>query len=166
MLKFDLKGQCVVLRPIPITLFFINLLSGWSCCRWRWNARWCRGIGCQFLFLTCALVVSNIEAVSIPANAAIFSIFYWVDKRLHSHVVVAVGLHKVDDVETIGAIASRVRDLEKVPLSETIRSIVILQVEIVLRICDLDRTAQIARFKPRLENYCLIQRIFLFIIRR
>lgn len=88
----------------------------------------------------------------MPTDLRGLSLLSAVDERLHTLVVVTVGLHQVNDIEAVGFIGSRVADFEEIPLCVAVSSVVILKVQIVLTISDFNCPSEVARFKSGFEN--------------
>ena len=78
------------------------------------------------------LVITNIVAVAVPANAArTCSFFCRVEKRLLSLIVTRIWLYQIDDVEFITYIFAGVWNFEVVPLSVGCRPVIILENQII-----------------------------------
>ena len=87
-------------------------------------------------FLTGTLVIGNIKAISLPADSIFFSFLDRVDQRLHALVIVRVGFHQIDNVESVNLIFACVLDSEEVPLGKAIGAIIVFKKQIVLKIID------------------------------
>ncbi len=83
------------------------------------------------LTLSCILIISNIKTVSLPTDPSGFGFFHRVNQRSHSIGICGIGLHQVDNIETICVILPSVLHLEVVPLCEASSAIVIFEVQIV-----------------------------------
>ena len=99
-----------------------------------------------------ALIVGDIEAISLPAYPVLLRLLDRVNQRLHPLIVVRVWFHKVDDVEAIDFVLYSIFDTEEIPLSEAIRAIVILKKQIVLEIIYLDSPFEICTLESTFED--------------
>ena len=86
------------------------------------------------LTLPSILIISNIKAISLPADASSFCFFDRVHQRPHSVGVCRVRLHQVDNVEAVRVVLPRVLYLEIVPLCESSGAIIIFEIQIVLEV--------------------------------
>lgn len=71
-------------------------------------------------------------------------------------IVQRVRLHHVDYVESVCLTRPRIAYAEVVPLSVPPSVIVRFQYQVVFEFIYLNRTSEVARFKPRLKNECVI----------
>eukprot|EP00354_Favella_ehrenbergii_P007736 CAMPEP_0170476818 /NCGR_PEP_ID=MMETSP0123-20130129/18159_1 /TAXON_ID=182087 /ORGANISM="Favella ehrenbergii, Strain Fehren 1" /LENGTH=314 /DNA_ID=CAMNT_0010748089 /DNA_START=652 /DNA_END=1597 /DNA_ORIENTATION=- len=99
-----------------------------------------------------SLIVCDIEAVALPANARLLGLFDGVDQRLHPLVIIGVGLHVVDDIEAVDLVFARVLDAEVEPLRVAVRPVVILQVQVVLKVRYFHRLTQIRRLETTFKE--------------
>ena len=75
-----------------------------------------------------------------------------VNQWFHTHVVVRIRLHQVDNIEAINSIFACVLHPEVVPLGIAASAIVVLQVQIILCVRNLDCLAQITTLKARFKD--------------
>lgn len=80
------------------------------------------------------LIISYIKAVSLPADASCLSLFDRVHQRPHPVGVCRVRLHQIDNIEAICVVFSCVLNLEIVPLGEAASTIIIFEIQIVLKV--------------------------------
>lgn len=105
------------------------------------------------------LIIGNILALTLPPKlASLAGIQDGVHNWLHALRVCRVGLHEVDEVETIGLILTRVLYSKVKPLGETLRAVVIFEIQIIFKWSDLYTFTQIATLEPRLKHERLICR--------
>jgi len=105
-----------------------------------------------WLLFSRALVVSNVVAVTVPPLLVLLRFFDAVDQRLHPHVVVAVGLHHVNEIEPIRFVFPRIMNSEEIPLRVGASSVVVLQEQVVLRVRNFDDSSQVTRLKSRFKH--------------
>lgn len=87
----------------------------------------------------------------MPTAFLFLCLFYAVNQRSHSLVVVTVGFHHVYYIESICTVLSSVRNSEKVPLAIPRRPIIVLKIKIIFSVSYFNGAAEITRFKPRLK---------------
>jgi hypothetical protein len=110
----------------------------------------------SLLFHT-VLVVADVLTVSLPAKARFtFRLFLRIDERSHSLIVRTLWLNEVDDVELVSYSFSIVADLEVVPLSIVVSTIVVLKDEVIFEFTNLDSSSQIATLESALKNESIV----------
>ena len=87
------------------------------------------------------LIVADVATTSYPAFACAFGLSFGIDEWAHSVIVQTVGLHQVDDIETILLTRPCVCNPEIVPLSVASRIVVRLQDQIILVLVHLNCSA-------------------------
>jgi len=102
------------------------------------------------------LVVRNVKAITAPPHAILGCLLDRVNKRLHSLVVIRIGLHEVDDIKAVHLVFARVFDLKEVPLSEAVSTVVVLQIQVIFAVTDLYSFAQVSTFEATLEDQRVI----------
>ena len=107
-------------------------------------------------FPASSLIVSDVDAIALPAYTTFFCFFDAINEWLHALIVVGVWLHKIDDVEAVLSVFSSVLNTEVVPLRVAVCTIVIFEVQVVFCIRYLDSLAQVTTFKSTLEYQRLI----------
>ena len=71
-------------------------------------------------------------------------------------VIIRVRFHKVYDIEPVDFVFPCVLDLEKVPLGEAICTVVVLQVQIILRVAYFHGLAEVSTFESAFKYQGLI----------
>ena len=107
-------------------------------------------------FPASSLIVSDVDAIALPAYTTFFCLFDTINERLHALIVVGVWLHKIDDVEAVLSVFSSVLNTEVVPLRVAVCTIVIFEVQVVFCIRYLDSLAQVTTLESTLEYQRLI----------
>lgn len=113
MSELKLEGKSVVEQTIA-TIWL--LITFFACGRISLE-RLDRSIRVPLLpFFARSLVVSDVEAIAVPAQINTICLLDWINQWFHALVVVAIRFHQVHYVKPIGHIFPCILDPEKVPL--------------------------------------------------
>lgn len=72
---------------------------------------------CETLLFQRCWIVSDLFSGAKPADITVFRSFFRIQERLHTVIEKGVWLHKVDNVECVLSVRTRIRNLEVKPLS-------------------------------------------------
>ena len=99
-----------------------------------------------------ALIVCDVETVTLPADSALFSLFATVDKRFHTLVVIRICFHQVNDVEAVNFILNSVLNSKEVPLRKAVGTVVILKKEVVFEVGDFNSLPQVGTLETTFKD--------------
>jgi hypothetical protein len=105
----------------------------------------------SLLLIVLILAIRDVSASSEPADSMIQRVLSAVLKDLHSRIIQRVWLQKVNDVELIAPVLSRIGDLKIEPLGVLICIVICLQDEVILVLRLLKCSSKVAGFKSRFK---------------
>ena len=85
-------------------------------------------------FGSACLIISDVEAVTTPADSTFLSIFQRVDQRTHSLAISAIRFHEIDKMEAVCLVFPSILDAEEVPLSVTMRAVIVFQIKFIFKL--------------------------------
>lgn len=108
------------------------------------------------LLLQGILIVTDVFAYSLPAFSQSHCIGIRIHQRLHPVVVQAIGLQKIDNVESVFLVFSGVLNSKVKPLIVHFSIIIWFQDQIIFKFIHLDSSSEVSRFKPRFKAQSII----------